>query len=670
MVGMRQPTIEAMLRAACPSNSMPAEVLAGTLSATSELIDDLSPTIQAAVTATAGVLEIATVRPRFGYRRFSQLEVHEARNALAWLQQAHPGLWRMVRLLRDLVVATYYEQPAVRRSVGYDPDPFIADVSATRATRWAPEIERHRQVLLAPAPRPGTILEAPRRVDPGSVRSGRDDPMGDLRCDVVVVGSGAGGAVVAAELAEAGLSVMVLEEGGHHRTEEFTTNTLDMLRTLYRDSGVSSTLGRTPVAYSEGRCVGGSTVVNGAMAFRAPERVLDRWACETGAPGLAGDGLGPEYERVERFLSVSTQDKGSIGHDQEVLRRGAAQLGWAVIENTRAQVHCCGCNVCTWGCPSGAKQSTLVSYLPRAMAFGASVWSDCRVDRIVFQGKRAVGVEGHIATSGPDQNRNHGFRVHATRVVVACGAVQTPALLQRSGVRSPSGALGRNLLLHPGVGIAAVFDEPVEGWKGAHQAYQIRQFEQEGFIMAAVNLPPSLVARSLPMIGEDLGEAMALYNRTVTAGVLVEDTSSGRVRAIGREGVLATYRVSDRDTSTIIRSALRLSEAMFEAGARVVHLPFEGVGAVRHADELRTVAALPIVPEDLGTLTVHLMGTARLGTDPTRAVCDPWGAIYDRSGLSVADASLFPTPIGVNPMLTVQALATRVAWHIADGWPT
>jgi choline dehydrogenase-like flavoprotein len=647
---------------------MSADLLSRTVSQTAKLVDGLASPMRAAIMATAGALEMITVRRRFGFRRFSQLDSRDARSAILWLGKAHPRIWRVLRLLRDLVVFSYYEQPEVRTSLGYEPDPFIASVARERTERWAGAIDAHRRLLLAPAPRPGAVA---RSMDAGSICSGRDERISDLSCDVVVVGSGAGGAVVAAELAEAGLSVVVLEEGSHHRTEEFTSNTADMVQALYRNCGVSSTLGRTPVAYSEGCCVGGSTVVNGAMAFRAPEYVLDRWARDAAIPELASGGLDLEYERVERFLSVTTQDERSIGRDQELLRRGASKLGWRVIDNTRAQVHCAGCNVCTWGCPTGAKQSTLVSYIPRAVAFGATVRSDCRVDRVMFQGKRAIGVQGRTAT-GPGSQMSHvrRFTVHAKRVVIACGAVQTPALLQRSGVRTPSGELGRNLSLHPGAGVVAVFDEPVDGWRGAHQAYQVREFQREGFILAAVNLPPSLVARSLPMVGGDLGEQMAAYNRTVTAGVLVEDTSTGRVRAVGREGALATYRINDRDASTIVRATLLLSEALFAAGAGVVHLPFAGIDAVRKADDLRKLAALPFAPEDLNALTVHLMGTTRLGSDPTRAVCDPWGAVHDRVGLSVADASLFPAPVGVNPMLTVQALATRVAWHIADGWPT
>jgi choline dehydrogenase-like flavoprotein len=472
---------------------------------------------------------------------------------------------------------------------------------------------------------------------------------------------------MAAELAEAGLSVVVLEEGDHHPTESFTTSTTGALRSLYRDGGATSTLGRAPIGYAEGRCVGGGTVVNGGMSFRAPERILERWAALTGDRGLSGGRLDDVYARVERFLSVGPPDPGSVGRDQELLRLGAEQLGWRVIDDQRNHVHCGGCNVCTWGCPTGAKQSTLVSYLPRAMAFGATVWSGCRVDRVVMSGKQAVGVRGHVANrGGPAPSRT--FEVRARRVVLCAGALQTPALLHRSGVRSPSRQIGRNLTVHPGGGLTAVFDEPVDGWEGAHQSLQVREFEDEGAVLAAVNLPPSLVARSLPFDGAKLAEVMSAYDRMVTAGVLVEDTGTGRVRAVGAEGVVATYQLNDHDTDRVVRALLHLCEALLEAGAHTVHLPFAGRDPIHDGDDLRRARAIPVGAADIALSTVHLMGTTRIGTDPLWAVCDPHGTVHDTAGLTVADASLFPAPVGVNPMLTIMALATRAAGRIIDTW--
>lgn len=656
--------LAALARAVCPPEVMTADRLSRTVEDARRILAALAPPAPTLLDGALSWLEFSTVRPRHGWRRFSELDAAAASAVLVGLETRRPAWARAVRMLGDLIVICYYEQPEVRRQIGYLPDPWIAERSALRLGQWRDEIDTHADLLRAPAPLRVLAAADPPRAR-GAIRSYPDLPPEVMQCDAVVVGSGAGGGVVAAELAEAGLDVVVLEEGDHHPTESFTTSTTDMLRTLYRDCGAATTIGRVPVAYSEGRTVGGSTVVNGGMAFRAPDRILRGWADRTALGGLAPGGLDEEYARVERFLNVSGPDPGSIGRDQQLLRTGAEGLGWQVVDNARAQVHCAGCNVCTWGCPTGAKQSTLVSYLPRAVAFGATVWAGCRVDRVEFQGKRAVGVRGRAR--GPRGER--GFVVRAHRVVICGGAVQTPALLLRSGVRPPSGRLGRGLVVHPGGHASGFFDEPVEGWKGAHQSHQVREFEQEGIVLAAVNLPPSLVARSLLLRGAALADAMRDYNRIVTAGSLVEDTGTGRVRAVGRAGSpLATYRVTERDAHQVVRSLALLSELLLTAGARSVHVGIEGFAPVVGLRQARSLRDLAVHPSRLVLSTVHLMGTAGMGADPMGSVCSGLGEVHDTADLYVADASLFPGPVGVNPMLTIMALATRVAGGIIEGW--
>lgn len=507
-------------------------------------------------------------------------------------------------------------------------------------------------------------------VNPAGVYTRNDWPDGrrpptELACDAVVIGSGAGGGVVAAELAEAGLDVIVLEEGGYHPTEEFTTNASAMARKLYRDGGVTVALGNPPVQFSEGRCVGGSTVINGGMSWRTPEKILERWHREHLVEAIRPREMERYFERVERFISAATQDPGTVGRDNQLLREGAEAKGWKVVENVRNQLHCAGSNNCAFGCPTRAKRSTLVSYIPRALAFGARVFSDCKADRVLLKGKRAVGVEGHVVRSNGRPGPR--FCIRAPLVVAAAGAVQTPGLLLRSGVRSPSGALGKNLTLHPNAKVIAVFDEKVEGWKGVHQAYQVREFQDEGFIMAAINLPPSILSMGLPHYGPELREIMDDYNRLFIAGILVEDTVTGRVRNVGGRP-LAFYQISDFDAERVIRGTALLCELLFAAGARRVVLPFDGVPDLLSADDVRRLFAQKIPKQRMELMTVHLMGTAAMGGDPTRHVCDSYGRVYDAEGLWVADASLFPSAIGVNPMETIMALATRAAERMAESW--
>lgn len=500
---------------------------------------------------------------------------------------------------------------------------------------------------------------------PAGVFRGRDVKEGSLRCDAVVVGSGAGGATAAAELAEAGFDVLVVEEGRYRDTAEFSANASEMIRGLYRDAGATAALGSPPILYQEGRAVGGSTVINGGMSWRTPERVLERWGREDRVAGISMGEMEPYFERVERRTHVTHQDPESIGRDNELLRIGAERKGWDVIPNLRAQVHCPGSNNCAFGCPTGAKQSALVSYIPRALHFGARVLSEVRATRVIRRGKRALGVYARAANG---RGGERALEIRADLTILAAGATHTPALLSRSGLRSPSRQLGRQLSLHPNAKVVATFDEEIRGWEGVHQAYQVREFESEGLLFAAINVPPGVLAMNAPSYGSELGELLREYSRTLVAGVLVEDSSVGRVRTGPGGRPIPIYQLSDADAARAVRGVRLLCELLFEAGAVRIVPPFEGVGPLRGPDDLAALEPGRIPKSSMEILTVHLMGTARMGGDRAAAVCDSYGNVYDTEGLMVCDASLFPSPIGVNPAETVQALATRNAHRAIETW--
>jgi len=496
--------------------------------------------------------------------------------------------------------------------------------------------------------------------------TGQDRVSADVRldCGVVIVGSGAGGATMAAELTDAGVDVVVVEEGGYHPTESFTSQAGRATRTLYRDGGLAVAFGKPPVLFAEGRCVGGSTVVNGGMSWRTPGRVLARWAREEGVAAIGEQDMEPFFAKVESRISVARQDPETIGRDMQLLKAGADAKGWTIIPNLRNQLHCAGTNNCTNGCPTGAKRSMLVTNIPRALARGARVYADCRVERVTSKGRAVTGINGRFIR--PDGSRGPRLTVRSPVVIVAGGAVQTPALLARSGLRSGSGMLGRNLSMHPNAKVVAFFDEEVIGWHGVHQAYQVREFIDDGILITAVNLPPSLVAVGMPGYGRELGDLMASYNHMLTAGCLVEDTSTGRVRNVPGLGTQVTYQLSQADAGRVIRGVGRTAELMFAAGARRVMLPFDGAPSVHDPDELAGVLARPAAARSMELFTVHLMGTARMSDDPYRGVTDSFGGFHGVSGLFVADASLFPGPIGVNPMETIMALVVRNAQRLIE----
>ena len=488
----------------------------------------------------------------------------------------------------------------------------------------------------------------------------RHDIHGDtvLDCDVVVVGSGAGGAPMAAELAEAGFDVVVLEEGRYYQTRDFTADTTAMVRQLYRDGGATMALGNPPVLFQEGKAVGGSTVINGGMSWRTPEDILARWRTEAKLD-LSMASLDPYFTRVEKRIHVAPMDPDVIGNDNHLLKKGADAKGWNIIGNLRNQNHCAGSNRCAFGCPTGAKQSALVSYVPRALHYGTRIYADVRVDAITRHGKRATGVIGTV------RGTSHRITVRAKLVVSACGAIHTPALLARSGFKSPSGYLGRNLSMHPNVKVVAIFDESVANWKGAHQAFQVREFQDQGLVFAAVGMPPSVLAMSFPHRGQQLGTLMDQYDHMLLAGMLCEDTATGRVRTIDGKPQ-AFYQLAEADAANLKRGVSLLSELLFAAGAKRILLPFHGAPDLYGPDDARRLLDQHIPAKGWEVVTVHMMGTARMGNDRTRDVTDGFGLVHDADRLMVADASLFPTPIGVNPMETIMALATRNAGFVID----
>jgi choline dehydrogenase-like flavoprotein len=603
-------------------------------------------------------------------RRFVDLDLAEADAYFHHMAHGARAQDRAIaQLLKGLITLCYYDLPEAQAGVGYRPVPYMAAVARRRLDTYGEDILRREAAVFA-SDRPGEQPRLPANPQPRHSRPAgiveQHDVSADLTitCDVVIIGSGAGGASMAAELADAGIEVVVVEEGGYHPTESFTPQAARALRTLYRDAGAQSAIGSPPIIFSEGRCVGGSTVVNGGMCWRTPDAVLERWSRQEGLVDLTPEAMSRHFAKVERRINVAYQDPESIGADQVLLKAGADRLGWQIIPNLRNQIHCGGCNNCTAGCPTGAKRSMLVSYLPRALAGGARLFADCRVERITRRGKRATGVDGRFIR--PDGRPGPRLTVRAGVVVSACGAIQTPALLWRSGFRSLSGRLGSDLTLHPNAKVVALFDEEVYGWQGVHQAYQVRQFMDEGILMTAINLSPSLLSLGLRQHGRELAELMQEYNRIVVAGCLFEDSTTGRVQMRPGIGPVASYQITSQDAARIVRGISLAAEMMFAAGARRVILPFAGAPDLYAPSDLADLQARTIPMDTIELVTVHMMGTARMSEDRRRGVVSSFGAFHDAEGLFVADASLFPGPIGINPMETILALVTRNAeWLVA-----
>jgi choline dehydrogenase-like flavoprotein len=465
-----------------------------------------------------------------------------------------------------------------------------------------------------------------------------------LDADACVIGAGAGGAVVAAELAEGGARVVVLEQGPEHDPDSFTARPPEMLARLYRDGGQTVTLGNPPIALPLGRGLGGTTLVNSGTCFRTPARVLERWSREFGLD-LDEASLRPCFERVEQALSISEVTPELAGNNAAVARRGAERLGWSHGYLRRNAKGCVGSGVCAFGCPTSAKQHTGITYLPRARAAGAQIVTGADARTIIVRRGRAVGVEARVPGAG-------WLSVSSPLVIVAAGTVHTPLLLARNGLGRGSGELGRNLSLHPATAAFALMDEVVDMARGVPQSFYVDEFADEGVMFEGVAGPPAYAAMSLPLTGSRHAAAMASYRHLAQFGLMVSDSSRGRVHAVAGRPVIR-YDLTPHDLARFRLGLARLEELLLAADAREVYLPLPpGVRPERaRAHDLRLMA-------------FHPLGTARADARPTHGVVDGDLELHGVSGLYVADGAVVPSALGVNPQLTIMALATRLAFRL------
>ena len=485
-------------------------------------------------------------------------------------------------------------------------------------------------------------------------------PPGGEECDVAIVGSGAGGAACAAILAEAGLDVVVIEAGPYMDRTTYPDEPLAALSALYRDGGLTIAEGRPAIPTPVGRAVGGTTVINSGTCFRAPDDVLAGWRDEHGI-AWASD-LDADYAEAEEMLSVRTVDPERMGRNGQLLREGAEALGVSHEPLRRNAGKCFQCSSCPAGCRLDAKQAAHVSYLPRAVAAGARVRADVDVRKVLFERGRATGLDCIARTNG----KVRAFGVNARHaVVVAGGAFGTPELLLRSGFRAPSGELGRNLRIHPACWVGARFDEEVRGWDGVMQSYAVTEWEPRGILLEATFTPLAFGAQWLPGTGHAHQERVLAYDRIASTGVHLSDRSSGRVGLAGDGSLRVTYRLTDEDSRRLVFGIARAAELMYAAGATEVYPQISGMPMISSG----RVADLESSPPPRGALRLeafHPMGTARMDASPARGVTNAEGAVYGATSLYVADGSLLPSSIGVNPMMTIIAMASRVARQLAD----
>ena len=540
---------------------------------------------------------------------------------------------RGLRILLDILAlplkASYLSQRGIATAAGQRPLPKAA---APEAARW------QKQIL-----RPCDLSEK-----------------GSIEADVVVIGSGAGGAVAAYELASQGLAVIILEEGPYVDRRDFLDDPLAQIYKLYRGHGVTGSFGNAFIPIPLGKAVGGTTLINSGTCLRAPACVLTQWQAE-GLTEFGTSQLDPYYREVEELLQVQSADVRYLGAIADIVTAGSQRIGLTRSHPLRRNASGCdGQGLCQFGCPTGAKQSTDVSIIPRALDRGAVLLPQVRAEQLLHKNRRFIGVNARDLSSGMR------FTVRARDVIVAAGSLLTPTLLKRAGVRNRW--LGRNLSIHPAGAVAGWF--PGRDFGNSRvipQGFGIDDLQDEGIVFEGATPPLTAFGLMTPGFGPEFQDIIARYRETAFFGFMIRDTSRGRV--FGRYAGLPVicYRMNDTDFALFCRGLDTLARVYLAAGAQEVR--FAGG---RHLDVIRNIEDLERFwqqrrrPRDFLISAYHPLGTARIAATAERGVCDADHRVFGWEGLWVMDGAAVPSALGANPQVTIMSLALRAARRLAE----
>jgi choline dehydrogenase-like flavoprotein len=489
-----------------------------------------------------------------------------------------------------------------------------------------------------------------------------------LEADVVVVGSGAGGGVIAGTLAKAGLKVVVLEAAGYFNEADFTQLEVPAYQQMYWRGGPTPTADLN-VSLQAGTTLGGGTTINWMNCLRTKDWVREDWATNHGLEGVDG----PEYDRhLDAVLDRigANEDCSDLNGPHQRMKEGAEALGWStrtIVRNSDpASYSADSAGYLGFGDQSGAKQSTEKTFLRDAAERGADILVHARAIKVIVEGGRAAGVEAVYAGSVP-------FTVRAPRVVVACGALESPALLLRSGIGGP--AAGQYLRLHPAIAVLGQYGEDQRAWWGAPQSFLVDEFvntgDSYGLLIEGAQYAPAIAGSAVPWTnGATHKELLADFRLGATFIALIRDHGQGQVTVDANGESVPFYSVEDPlDVANLHLSIEKLAQLHHAAGARQIYALAGGLPRWRVGDSLdEFVARAQRVPLRAGghkIFSAHQMGSCRMGKDPATSVADPWGELHDTPGVWIGDGSAFPTPSGTNPMVSIMALAHRTAEAIA-----
>ncbi len=612
---------------------------------------------------------------------FAALSLFEqTRCFTAWGESRIPQLRSAYQAVRRLVLAVHYARPEVAAAIGYaGPLHLRAPQVAWKGPLAGITIDGEPVARGARA-LPGVIAPSPLPRGVVTAHSMRNDI--HRRADAVVIGSGAGGAVTAARLAEAGYDVVIVEEGGYYTSADFNEEEAALTERLYAD-GAMRTTDDLSIALVQGNTVGGSTTVNWMMMLRTPPYVLEQWAREYGVYGMQPADMAPVFARIEAAVHSRVVPNDAHSPNNRIVLDGAAALGWRASAAAINANGCLRCGFCGVGCRHNAKQSTLVTYVPRALAAGATVHANAHVTRVEIRERdRGTGT----GTGTPPLKRIHAvvrdaqwnttprtLTIAAPLVVVAGGAIGTPLLLQRSGFGG--GGVGHWLRLHPTTAIVGAYNREIVTSTGIPLTTMCDEFirwnnSDYGFWIECPPMHPSFTAAASPGFGQAHAQQMRSANQS---GVLIALTRDGATTAhssgsvttdrAGRSHIRYALSVTDQ---VRVRASIRASARMhLAAGATEVRTFHTTAVRIRREADLAQLETASLAPNRVGLFSAHVNGTCRMGVNPRTSGATPEGERHGVRGLYIADGSLLPTALGVNPQETIMAVTSVLADRMA-----
>ncbi|SFB92465.1 Choline dehydrogenase [Polaromonas sp. OV174] len=501
-----------------------------------------------------------------------------------------------------------------------------------------------------------------------------------ISCDVAIIGSGAGAGITAELLAKAGLQVVMVEEGPLKSSSDFNQKESEAYPSLYQESAARKTQDKA-ITILQGRCVGGSTTVNWTSSFRTPASTLQFWQDNFGLSAYTEAALAPFFAQAEQRLNIAPWQLAP-NENNDLLRRGAQKLGIPVGVMARNVKACWNLGSCGLGCPTNAKQSMLITTIPAALELGAQLLTETRAERFeLANGKvtalicRNIEPNGALAQSGQVQR---AIKIIAKHYVLAGGAINSPALLLRSGAPDPHGRLGARTFLHPVVMSSSVFAQKVEAWSGAPQSIYSDHFLQTraldgpmGYKLETPPLHPVIFASTVPGLGQSQHELLSSFAHNHTLLALLRDgfhdeSQGGQVRLRADDSAVLDYPLTDYVLEGCRSALLSMMEIQFAAGAKQV-MPLHEMAQPYSswAQARAAVAALPMKPHLTRIVSAHVMGGCGLAGSERQGVSRPDGVHWQLENLSIHDGSLFPTSIGANPQLSIYGAVNRLAQALA-----